>query len=94
MKIQTDAEPETPDVAFARAQIYLLAALDLVRDDTDPLVQIDAAAQCCRIAMGEADPDAMDFGEPDDLGEDCCTCPTGLVERGGFTSTCPVHASI
>lgn len=51
----------------------------------DVIPHLEAAIQCERIAMGEADPSTMDDVEPP------CTCPPDLVARGGFTSRCPAH---
>lgn len=38
-----------------------------------------------------ADDPEPDDGEEDDAPEPACTCPPGLVERGGFRSDCPAH---
>jgi hypothetical protein len=57
--------------------------------EADVIPLLDAAAQCQRIAMGEAPPTSME--EPGSSAEPLCSCPDGLAERGGFRSTCPVH---
>lgn len=33
-----------------------------------------------------------DWDHVEDVDDEGCTCPPGLAERGGFASTCPVHA--
>jgi hypothetical protein len=67
-----------------RAEDYIGYALAHVRSG-DVIPQLEAAIQCQRIAAGEADPSTMDDPEPP------CTCPPGLVARGGFRSTCLAH---
>ncbi|KAB2347290.1 hypothetical protein [Actinomadura rudentiformis] len=70
--------------ALDRSERYIREALELLWDE-DVIPQLDAAIQCQRIAMGEADPSTMDDRA------DSCSCPVELAARGGFTSTCPTH---
>jgi hypothetical protein len=83
------------DTWIARSAGLIEEALFQVRE-ADVIPLLDAAAQCQRIAMGEADPSSMDdypFPGDGDGAAGPCSCPAGFVARGGFTSTCPVHGS-
>jgi hypothetical protein len=73
---------EIPDDAADRSERYIREALELHREE-DVIPQLEAAIQWQRIAMGEAAPSTME--------DYSCSCPPDLAERGGFTSTCPVH---
>lgn len=78
---------------IGRAERLLEAALYTLRSDGDPLPLMGAAEMALRVGYGEVPEGAMDGyqfpGEDNEDDQDGCTCPPGLKERGGFTSTCP-----
>lgn len=75
-----------------RAREATQQALDEIEDDTDPLGSLSLAEACAKAWMGllpaeeEAELDAC-YVKPE------CTCPPGLVKRGGFRGSCPVHGT-
>jgi hypothetical protein len=70
-------------------------ALGEVRDGVDAIPSVSLAMALLRAEAGELGADEVEellYGvnpRPDDA----CTCPPGLRERGGYTSTCLVHGS-
>jgi hypothetical protein len=74
-----------------RAVGLLADALDQALSGEDALPAVSAAEAALRIEAGELDPAKLDgYPFPD---EDECTCPPGMVARGGFRSTCAVHGA-
>jgi len=85
--------PASPDWA-ARAERLLEQALDEIRDNADAISAVSAAEVALHIAYGELPAEDLDYW-PGPYGWDDrevpCTCPPGLVERGGFRGNCPAH---
>lgn len=76
-----------------RAIALLEQAIGELKDAEDALATISAAEACLRVYEGELPEDEMD-GYPfidEDPEPLPCTCPPGLVERGGWASTCQEH---
>jgi hypothetical protein len=72
------------------AETLLEQAIDEVRCGIDALPTVSAAAAALRIEAGELPADELDSWLLD-TAPAACTCPAGLVGRGGWRSTCPEH---
>lgn len=76
---------------YARERLHEALA-DL--DDESALYDTELAAMALAVYHGAAAAitlDTADVREIVDSPEPVCICPPGLVERGGFRSSCPVH---
>ena len=78
-----------------RAEQLLTRALGNVRDG-DVIPEVTEALVALYLADGE-EPETVrlaaadyraEHERPDDRG---CSCPPGLIARGGWRSTCPIH---
>jgi hypothetical protein len=82
----------------ARAETLLEGALDSLRDGHDVIPEVTEALTALYLSMGEKPLtvriDAAEYAERAQEDRDhvpICTCRPGLVEQGGFSSSCPTH---
>lgn len=86
--------PNLRDIWAVRAERLLEIALDECHNGLDAIPTVVAALSALRIECGELPESGMEgypFPNEEEMDGLDCTCPSDLISRGGFRSSCRVH---